>query len=50
MTDLVLIDIKTCALTFMQMVDKVKALQRNLPMFEIFMDGDVNAIVGRLRA
>jgi hypothetical protein len=47
--DKVFIDIRTCELTLGQVMAEVERLQREYPDYEIFMDGDVYAIVGRRR-
>lgn len=48
--DMVLIDIRTCDLTLSQMMAEIAKLQEQHPGYEIFMDGDLYAIVGRRRA
>ena len=47
--DKVFIDIRTCELTLGQVMAEVERLQREYSDYEIFMDGDVYAIVGRRR-
>lgn len=47
--DHVYIDIRTCELTLGQVMAEVDRLIREHPDQEIFMDGDVYAIVGRER-
>ena len=47
--DQVYIDIRTCDLTLSQVMARVAELQEEHPDQEIFMDGDVYAIVGRHR-
>lgn len=49
MTDTVYIDITTSPLTMGQVTEAVKKLQQDHPDEEIFMDGDLYAIVGRKR-
>ena len=48
--DHVYIDIRTCDLTLSQVMTRVAELQEEHPDQEIFMDGDLYAIVGRRRA
>lgn len=43
----ILIDIATCGLTLSQVMDEIGRYQRELPDHEIFMDGDLYAIVAR---
>ena len=45
--DKVLIDIRTCELTFSEMMVEIERLQSEYPDYEIFMDGDAYAIVRR---
>ena len=47
--DHVYIDIRTCDLTLSQVMARVAELQKEHPDQEIFMDGDLYAIVGRRR-
>lgn len=47
--DTVYIDIRTCELTLGQVMKEVDRLIAKHPDQEIFMDGDVYAIVGRPR-
>ena len=47
--DVVLIDIRTCDLTLSQVMSEIAKLQSEYPDYEIFMDGDAYAIVGRRR-
>lgn len=47
--DKIFIDITTCELTLSQVLAEVKKLQAEYPEYEIFMDGDARAIVGRKR-
>ncbi len=47
--DRVFIDIRTCDLTLSQVMAEVERLQAENPDMEIFMDGDLYAIVGRRR-
>jgi len=47
--DIVFIDIRTSELTMMQVIQEVQRLQKENPDYEIFMDGDLYAIVGRRR-
>ena len=49
MTDTVYIDIRASPLTMGQVVDTMRKLQQEHPDEEIFMDGDLYAIVGRKR-
>lgn len=49
MPDTVHIDIMTCDLTLSQMMAEIRRLQEEHPDEEIFMDGDLRAIVGRRR-
>lgn len=48
-SDLVFIDIETCDLTMAQAMAEIDRLVREYPGYEIFMDGDRYAIVGRKR-
>jgi hypothetical protein len=48
--DRIFIDFRKEKLTMMQVMEKVKVLQQENPDYEIFMDGDKFAIVGRRRA
>lgn len=47
--DRVLIDIRTCGLTLSQVMAEISRLQEELPGHEVFMDGDLYAIVARPR-
>ena len=47
--DRVFIDIRTCDLTLSQVMSEIARLQSEHPEYEIFMDGDAYAIVGRRR-
>lgn len=47
--DKVFIDIHTCDLTLSEVMAEIARLQREYPEYEIFMDGDEYAIVGRRR-
>ncbi len=47
--DLVLIDFHRENLTMTQVMERVAELQKQYPDYEIFMDGDRYAIVGRRR-
>ena len=44
-----LIDIRTCDLTLSQVMEAVRLFAFALPGYEIFMDGDVYAVVARAR-
>ncbi len=44
------IDVKTSELTLAQMMAEISRLQAEYPDYEVFMDGDTYAIVGRLKA
>lgn len=48
--DRILIDIKTCDMTLSEVMHAVNVYQSNHPEWEVFMDGDLYAIVGRDRA
>ncbi len=48
--DRVFIDIRTSDLTLSQVMSEVARLQSEFPDYEIFMDGDAYAIVGRKRS
>lgn len=48
--DTIYIDIRTCELTLGEVMKEVDRLITEHPDQEIFMDGDVYAIVGRDRA
>lgn len=45
----ILIDLRTCGLTFDKMLLEIERLQKERPDMEIYMDGDVFAIVGKKR-
>ena len=47
--DKVFIDIRTSDLTLSQVMSEITRLQSEYPDYEIFMDGDAYAIVGRRR-
>ena len=47
--DRIFIDIRTCGLTLSQVMSEIAKLQSEYPDYEIFMDGDAYAIVGRRR-
>lgn len=47
--DKVFIDIRTCDLTLSEVMAEIAQLQKEYPEYEIFMDGDEYAIVGRRR-
>ncbi len=48
--DVVFIDIRTCGLTLSQALAEIERIKAKNPEFEIFMDGDRYAIVGRRRS
>jgi hypothetical protein len=48
--DRVFIPLKNCKLTMNKMMSAIRWLQETYPGYEIFMDGDRFAIVGRMRA
>ena len=51
MTDLhKYIEIKTCNLRLSEFIEEVKKLQAQHPDEELFIDGDLYALVGRSRA
>ena len=43
----IFIDIKSCDLTLSQVLMEVERIKKEYPQYEIFMDGDLYAIVGR---
>jgi hypothetical protein len=45
--DRVFIDIKTCKMTLSEVLIEIKRLQAENPEYDIFLDGDAHAIVGR---
>ena len=47
--DIVFIDIRKSTLTMGEVIQEVARLQKENPDYEIFMDGDAYAIVGRRR-
>lgn len=47
--DRIFIDIRTCGYTLGEMMLEVERLKITYPEYEIFMDGDAFAIVGRVR-
>ncbi len=47
--DYVFIDIKTCNLTMSQVMAEIERIKAEHPDLDIFMDGDLYAIVGRRR-
>ncbi|MBO4568971.1 MAG: hypothetical protein J5674_03240 [Candidatus Methanomethylophilaceae archaeon] len=47
--DKILIDIRTCELKMSQLMAEIQRLQAEYPDYEIFLDGDAYAIVGRRR-
>ena len=49
-SDKIFIDIRTSELTLAQVLDEVQRIQDENPEYEIFLDGDSHAIVGRIRA
>lgn len=49
MMDHILIPIRDCKLTLAQLMDEVRILIMEHPEWEVFMDGDAYAIVGRDR-
>lgn len=48
-SDKIFIDIKTCGLTLAQVLEEVERLKKEYPDYEIFLDGDAYAVVGRRR-
>lgn len=48
MTDIILV--RTSEITMGQAVDTIRRLQAEHPEYEVFLDGDAKAIVGRCRA
>jgi hypothetical protein len=49
MPDEVFIDLRTCELTMSQVMAEIQRLKEEHPEYEIFMDGDAYAIVGKRR-
>ena len=49
-TDTVFIDITTSELTLTQVLQEIRRIQSENPDYEIFLDGDAHAIVGRRRS
>lgn len=47
--DKVLIDVRTCDLTLSQVMAEIARYQSEMPDYEVFMDGDLYAIVARQR-
>lgn len=47
MTDVILVRARD--ITMGQTISKIKELRAMMPNFEIFLDGDLNAIVGRCK-
>lgn len=47
--DKVLIDVRTCDLTLSQVMAEIARYQSEMPDHEVFMDGDLYAIVARQR-
>lgn len=47
--DKVLIDVRTCDLTLSQVMAELARYQSEMPDHEVFMDGDLYAIVARQR-
>ncbi|MCK9323559.1 MAG: hypothetical protein RBR05_03000 [Candidatus Methanomethylophilaceae archaeon] len=48
--DKIFIDIRTSELTLSQVRAEIKRIQSENPGYEIFLDGDAHAIVGRKRS
>ncbi len=49
MDDVVFIDIRTCELSLSQALAEIERIRAENPDYDIFMDGDRYAIVGRRR-
>jgi hypothetical protein len=49
-SDTIFIDIKTSELTLTQVLQEIQRIQKENPNYEIFLDGDTHAIVGRRRS
>ncbi len=49
MKDRILMDVRTCGLTMQQMMAEIERLIRENPDEEVFLDGDLYAIVARPR-
>ena len=49
-TDTIFIDITTSELTLAQVLGEIKRIQSENPDYEIFLDGDAHAIMGRRRS
>ena len=47
--DRILIDIRTCDLTLSEVMRRMARYQSEMPGHEVFMDGDLYAIVARRR-
>lgn len=47
--DKILIDIRTCELALSEVMAQIRVWQKEMPDYEIFMDGDAYAICARLR-
>lgn len=45
--DRVFIDVKTCKMNLSEVLIEIKRLQAENPDYDIFLDGDAHAIVGR---
>jgi hypothetical protein len=48
-SDKIFIDIRTSELTLSQVLLEIQKIQAEYPDYEIFLDGDSHAIVGRIR-
>ncbi len=47
--DRIFIDIRTCELRLSQLMEEIRRIQAENPDYEVFLDGDAYAIVGRRR-
>jgi hypothetical protein len=47
--DRIFIDIRTCELRMSQLMEEIRRIQEENPDYEVFLDGDAYAIVGRKR-
>lgn len=45
--DKILIDIRTCELTLSEVMAQIRVWQKEMPDYEIFMDGDAYSISAR---
>lgn len=45
--DILFIDIRTCGLTLSEALAEIRRIQAENPDYDVFLDGDAHAVIGR---